>query len=55
MEKDTRLVGCRVPAAMHQWLKDEAARQDRSLNWTLLKLLNDAKARAEAKPQEGAQ
>ena len=46
--KDVQQVQLRLPVEVHQWLKAEGLRQERSVNWLITKLLAEAKAKSEA-------
>ncbi len=47
MREPTSQVQVRIPASVHQALKDEAKRQDRSVNWLISKVLAAAMPRQE--------
>ena len=45
-------VNVRLPAPPHQWLKEEARRLDRSVNWLVNRLIEDAHKQAAQAKQE---
>jgi predicted HicB family RNase H-like nuclease len=45
--KDVQQVQLRLPVDVHQWLKAEGQRQDRSVNWLIAKVLAEAKAKCD--------
>lgn len=52
MKEEIHPMSLRIPAWLHQSLKDEAKRQDRSVNWLIDKLLKAAMA---TNSKQGAQ
>ena len=44
-----KAIQVRVPVATYDWLKERASAQDRSLNWTLGRLIHEARERDEQK------
>ena len=47
-------VQARLKPELHAWLHEEAAKQERSANWILNKLVEEAKSRKEAPHEKQA-
>ena len=50
--KETVPLQMRIPPDLHQWIKIESAKLERSQNWLLNNLLREAKQRAEQEQRQ---